>query len=226
MAPARSPSDPYCPTGGPARPARPVRTWGLGTLAEVRARARLAWLRRHAQVGDGVRVAPDAELRGALHRLEVGAGVTLGRGVVLRIEEPGGRLRLGDGTRCHEYVLVRTQQGTVDIGRNVAIQPFGVINGEGGVRIGDDVSLAPRCTIISSTHVFDDPGRPIRLQPVEPRPVEIGDDVWIGAGATVLGGVTIGRGAVVGAGAVVNADVAPFAVVAGVPARPIGRRGP
>jgi phosphonate metabolism protein (transferase hexapeptide repeat family) len=49
--------------------------------------------------------------------------------------------------------------------------------------------------------------------------VEIGHDVWIGHGATILPGVKIGHGAVVAAGAVVTKNVAPYAVVAGVPAR-------
>ena len=52
---------------------------------------------------------------------------------------------------------------------------------------------------------------------IKPVRVEAGAD--IGTGAIVLPGVTVGRGAIVGAGAVVNRDVAPFAVVAGVPAR-------
>jgi len=58
------------------------------------------------------------------------------------------------------------------------------------------------------------------------QPVEVGHDVWIGHGAMVLPGVTIGNGAVVGAGAVVVDDVAPYTIVAGVPAEPIRRRFP
>lgn len=54
--------------------------------------------------------------------------------------------------------------------------------------------------------------------------VTVGHDVWIGHGVTVTAGVTVGTGAVVGAGAVVTKDVAPYTIVAGVPARPIRRR--
>ena len=56
------------------------------------------------------------------------------------------------------------------------------------------------------------------------QPVEVGHDVWIGHGAIVLPGVEIGNGAVVAAGAVVTDDVAPYTIVAGVPAEPIRRR--
>ena len=49
--------------------------------------------------------------------------------------------------------------------------------------------------------------------------VIIGNDVWIGSRAMILGGVTVGDGAVIGAGAVVTKDVPPYAIVGGVPAR-------
>lgn len=54
--------------------------------------------------------------------------------------------------------------------------------------------------------------------------VEIGNDVWVGARAIIMDGVHIGNGAVVGAGAVVTRDVAPYEIVAGVPAKRIRMR--
>jgi len=54
--------------------------------------------------------------------------------------------------------------------------------------------------------------------------VVVGNDVWIGARATILEGVTIGDGAIIAAGAVVNKDVEPYAIYGGVPAKKIGNR--
>jgi phosphonate metabolism protein (transferase hexapeptide repeat family) len=54
--------------------------------------------------------------------------------------------------------------------------------------------------------------------------VFVGHDTWLGHGSTVLPGVTVGDGACVGSGAVVTKDVAPYTIVAGVPAKPIRER--
>lgn len=87
------------------------------------------------------------------------------------------------------------------------------------VVVGDDVSIGPQATILTLGH---DPQSPQFAD--KGGPVTIGDRAWIGYGALVLPGVTIGQGAVVAAGAVVTKDVAPYTIVGGNPARPIGER--
>lgn len=89
------------------------------------------------------------------------------------------------------------------------------------VTLGDDVSIGPEASVLTLGH---DPQSPAFAD--RGGPVTIGDRVWIGYRALVLPGVTIGEGAVVAAGAVVTRDVAPFAIVAGNPAREIGQRNP
>lgn len=110
------------------------------------------------------------------------------------------------------------------IGSRVSIHPFSYIDATGGLIIGTDVSIAHAVTIMSTEHRFDRSDIPIRDQGTIEKPVVIESDVWIGAGARILGGVTIGQGAVVAAGAVVNRDVLRRSIVAGVPARPVRSR--
>jgi acetyltransferase-like isoleucine patch superfamily enzyme len=85
--------------------------------------------------------------------------------------------------------------------------------------IGDRASLAPRVTVVTSSH--PNASRIRAVAPVARGAVEIGADAWIGAGAVLLPGTRIGRGAVVGANSVVSGEVPPLHVVAGQPARTI-----
>jgi maltose O-acetyltransferase len=87
------------------------------------------------------------------------------------------------------------------------------------VEIGARVKLGPGVQLLAVSHPLDATQRALGLEYGEP--ISIGDDVWIGGGAIVLGGVTIGNRAVVGAGSVVTHDVPSDAVVAGNPARPL-----
>ena len=87
------------------------------------------------------------------------------------------------------------------------------------IRIGNDVSIGPEAVILSMGH---DPQSPDFSS--TGGEVTIGDHVWIAARAMILPGVTIGDGAVVAAGAIVTKDVDPYTIVAGVPARPVGKR--
>lgn len=92
------------------------------------------------------------------------------------------------------------------------------------VRIGAGTKIGPGTQILTADHPRDGAGRATGLE--FGRPVEIGANVWVGAGALILPGVVIGDNAVVGAGAVVTRSVAPGTTVVGNPARAIRSHGP
>lgn len=91
--------------------------------------------------------------------------------------------------------------------------------------IGNFVMLASYVSIVGGDHRIDLLGMPMIFAGRDVnRPVLIEDDSWIGHGAILIHGVTIGEGAIVAAGAVVAHDVAPYTIVAGVPAQFIRQR--
>jgi len=85
------------------------------------------------------------------------------------------------------------------------------------VTIGDDVQIGPNVQLLTPTHPLDPEERRAKWE--GSRPIRIGSNVWIGAGAMVLAGVTIGDDTVVGAGAVVTRDLPPRVLAVGNPAR-------
>jgi serine O-acetyltransferase len=91
-----------------------------------------------------------------------------------------------------------------------------------GVGIGAYVTIGRNCRIHLGALVGPQP-HPAQLEPAR---TVIGDDVYIGSHAVIMGGVTVGEGATIGANAVVLRDVPPFAVVAGPPGRVVAQREP
>lgn len=112
----------------------------------------------------------------------------------------------------------------IQAGKAVSINTGAILDGRGGISIGDYVMIGPNVCIASSSHKHKNQDLPITLQGHKMEPVVIEEDAWIGANATILGGVTLGKGAVVGAGAVVVKDVSSNSIVGGVPAKVIGQR--
>ena len=139
----------------------------------------------------------------------------VGRAAELRF---GRFVWIGDGSkiRCHE--------GEVEIGAKTVIGQECTISAYRRVRIGEQCVIADRAMFIDFDHGVVEVERPIRVQGIYMRDVEVGSNVWIGYGACVLRGVRVGDNAIVGTNSVVTKDVPANAVVAGIPARIIRMR--
>jgi serine acetyltransferase len=115
------------------------------------------------------------------------------------------------------------RKSKISIDRGTYINRYTMVDAHSEIRIGRNCMIGPHCYITDANH-----GRAggvlVRHQRMEPKPVVIEDDVWLGAGVIVLPGVHLGRGCVIGAGAVVTNDVPAGEVFAGVPATRIASR--
>jgi acetyltransferase-like isoleucine patch superfamily enzyme len=114
-----------------------------------------------------------------------------------------------------------TVAGDVEIGRGTWIGPFCSLDGTGGLEIGEGCDISAGVQLV--TH--DSVRRALSggTAAVEKAPIRSGHRCFVGSLAVVTRGVTIGPCCVVGAGSVVTADVPAQTIVAGIPARPIGR---
>jgi len=114
---------------------------------------------------------------------------------------------------------IRKSGKKVFIGKHTMINYGCRFHTQGGIMIGENVSIAPGTWLVAGSHNINDPDFADYS-----KPIVIGNYVWIGVRATVLSGVTIGDGAIVMAGAMVTRDVPAYAIVGGVPARVVGER--
>jgi acetyltransferase-like isoleucine patch superfamily enzyme len=136
----------------------------------------------------------------------------------------GGSITLGDGCILFEGLYIATYGGHIVFGDNCSINPYCVIYGHGGLKIGNNVRIASHTSIIPSNHNFSKLDSLIKDQGETKLGISISDDVWIGSGVRVLDGVNIGKGAIIGAGSVVTKDVVDFSVNVGVPSKKVKSR--
>ena len=109
--------------------------------------------------------------------------------------------------------------GKITIGDGSVVGLNAILDGREGITIGRNVNLSSEVAIWTLQHDpqaadFGTKGGPVVVE----------DRAWLSFRCTVLPGVTIGEGAVVAAGSIVTKDVAPFAIIAGIPAERIGER--
>ena len=148
-------------------------------------------------------------------------------------------IRIGSGCHIYGRLLVFARSGQIDIGDHCFIGAGAELWSAAGVRVGHRVFIAHGANVHDTDshplsarlrHIqFARPNDPAIAEvfaSIQSDSVTIEDDAWVGFNACVLKGVTIGRGAVVAAGSVVTKDVAPYTVVAGNPAQPVGKAYP
>lgn len=107
----------------------------------------------------------------------------------------------------------------LSIGDNVTLHQYCYLDANGGIEIGDNVSIAHATSLVAFEHSWDDPDTPIKYNPLIPGRIEIGSDVWVGCGVRILSGATLGQRTVIAAGAVVTRGAYGQGVFGGVPAR-------
>ncbi len=131
--------------------------------------------------------------------------------------EKAKRLGFGEGTSIYDSSLVL---GDVKVGKETWIGPFTILDGSGGLTIGDD------CSISAGVHLYthDTVRRVLSggTHEIERAPTAIGSRCYIGPNTVVVKGVSIGDGSVIGANSLVLEDVPPGSRAHGNPCRVVG----
>lgn len=179
---------------------------------------------RLGSLGRAVRLRPPLLLHGA-RRIHIGDRVSIEQFAGLSAAI-GGVIRIGDDCEIRCFTRLEAHQGWLQLGVRSSVNPFTLLSGFGGLTIGNDVRIGSHCAVLSSSHRFESTDVTIREQGVLASATVIEDDVWLGAGCTVIGGVRIGRGSIIGAGSVVTRDVPPWSIATGVPAKVVRSRRP
>lgn len=151
---------------------------------------------RLGQLGSGSYLDKNVQFLRHPSQIFIGAEVIIKENARLCVTNPKAIIKIGDWTTIGYHTHIFSNK-SVTIGNNCLIAPF--------------------CYLVDTNHGFSR-GKLIRKQAMSSRQIVIEDDVWLGAGVTVLRGVTIKRGAIVSAGSVVTEDVEENAIVQGNPA--------
>jgi len=156
-------------------------------------------------------------------RLKLDGIAFVGPRVVLQVGK-GAQIKLGRWAWLGHGTKVRCHEGVVEIGAKTVMGQECTISAFQHVKIGRECVIADRVMFIDFDHGVVEVERPIRLQGIYKRDVNVGNNVWIGYGACILRGVTVGDNAIIGTNSVVTKDVPPNAVVGGLPAKLIRMR--
>jgi acetyltransferase-like isoleucine patch superfamily enzyme len=151
-------------------------------------------------------------------RWETDGPVFFGKRLELQIAR-GATIRFGRFTWIGDGTKIRCHEGEVVIGAKTVMGQECTISAYRHVRIGQQCVVADRAMFIDFDHGVVEVERPIRVQGIYMRDLDVGSNVWVGYGACFLRGVRVGDNSIVGTNSVVTKDIPANAVVGGVPAQ-------
>ena len=163
------------------------------------------------------------KIRGPINNIKIGSDINIGRDIDLRIRE-NGKIFIKDYCMFEDSVrIVSSQQGKIKICEGVSIGKNTIINGGADLTINALSMVGSNVSIGSSEHKYSR-DRYIKSQGFYYETVEIGEDVMIGAGATILRGTKIANGCVISSNSLISGKTKGFGIYAGVPAKIIRMR--
>ncbi|HOZ68238.1 MAG TPA: acyltransferase [Chitinophagaceae bacterium] len=146
----------------------------------------------------------------------------------IEVSSRGTNTVLGKNCVVDDFVKIKHVGGSGDIiiGDNVYLNSCTVIYSGNGVKIGSNTAIGPNTSIVPINHKFEDKTKLISEQRFADSKggIVIEEDVWIGAGVTILDGAYIRKGAVIGAGSLVNKEIEAYSINVGSPCRKVGSR--
>ncbi len=160
-------------------------------------------------------------------KIVIGDNVIIDDNCVLDAKGENNRgITIGDNVFISRNSILSCKEGDITLGTNTNIGTNCLIHSETTLTIGSHVLLAAYCyAVAGGTHDFSQTDKPIISQPsISKGGVRIEDDVWLGAGVTVLDGVAIENGTIVGAGAVVSKSLPAYSIAQGIPAKVVKKR--
>jgi len=159
------------------------------------------------------------------HKIHIGSNVVIDDNCLVDAKgDTNQGIRIGNGVFVGRNTILSCKNGDIEVADGANLGFNCEVFSASTVRIGANVLMAAYAYVIGGDHDFSDTATSVLRQARKSAGVQIGDGVWLGAGARILDGVTIGDHAIVGAGAVVRDDIAPRAIAVGVPARVVSMR--
>jgi acetyltransferase-like isoleucine patch superfamily enzyme len=128
-------------------------------------------------------------------------------------------IKIGSETIIENNAFLNAHHGIIEVGKKCFIGPNVIIQGFGGVYIGDNVLIAGNTFISSSNHIFENVTLSEFLNNEIGKKVVIGNNTWIASNVTIVAGVEIGERCVIGAGSVVTKNIPNESLAVGSPAK-------